>query len=97
MSRCANSANTFQFFFGYIYSSFPLVSPSFLPLHTYLVDVQVLTNTLNGDTRPPLHIGASRIVECPSGLSPGEFLIAFLRETFSLRTWLVPGLEEECS
>jgi hypothetical protein len=29
------------------------------------------------DTRPPLHIGASRIVEYPSGSSSAEFLIAF--------------------
>lgn len=33
-------------------------------------------NGSNCDTRPPLHIGASRIVDFPSGTSSAEFLIA---------------------
>ena len=46
------------------------------PLHTYLVDIWPLMNGSNGNTRPPLHIGASRIVDFPSGTSSAEFLIA---------------------
>ncbi len=62
----------------------------FFSLHTYLVGVEALKNAFNYGTRPPLHIGASRIVEYPSGSSPAEFLIAynsFMEFHFSLRSW----------
>jgi len=56
-------------------------------------------NGSNGDTRPPLHIGASRIVDFPSGTSSAEFLIASLRDFFSLRCGLALRLKkrfEQC-
>ncbi len=37
-------------------------------------------NAFSCDTRPPLHIGASRIVDFPSGTSSAEFLIANSRK-----------------
>jgi len=53
-----------------------LRNPFSLLLHTYLVDIWPLMNGLDGNTRPPLHIGASRIIDFPSGTSSAEFLIA---------------------
>jgi hypothetical protein len=64
------------------------------PLHTYLVDIWPLMNGSNGDTRPPLHIGASRIVDFPSGTSSAEFLIASHRDFFSLRCGLALRLKK---
>ncbi|RKF81189.1 hypothetical protein GcC1_c13478o13 [Golovinomyces cichoracearum] len=51
-------------------------SLDFFLLHTYLLDTVALNNASSGDSRPPLHIGASRIVDFPSGTSSGEFLMA---------------------
>jgi hypothetical protein len=63
------------------------------PLHTYLVDIWPLMNGSNGNTRPPLHIGVSRIVDFPSGTSSAEFLIASLWD-FSLRCGLELSLKK---
>jgi hypothetical protein len=65
------------------------------PLHTYLVDIWPLMNGSNGNTRPPLHIGVSRIVDFPSGTSSAEFLIASLLGFLFIETWPCAALEEE--
>ena len=55
-----------------------------------------LKNDLHGSTRPPLHSGASRTVQYPSGSWSAEFLIAFPREKpFHWDLDFVSGLEEE--
>ena len=52
--------------------------------HTYLVDIWPLKNGSDGSTRPPLHIGASRTAEYPSGSSSAEFLIAYTGSSCTL-------------
>ncbi|PMD61746.1 uncharacterized protein K444DRAFT_611989 [Hyaloscypha bicolor E] len=73
---------------------FLLILSKFCPLHPKIC--MISTNifsalltlgrsslALNGDTSPPLHIGATRIVEYPSGSSSAEFLIALPLGTVS--------------
>ena len=48
--------------------------------HTYLLESWPLMNGFACDTKPPLHIGALRIVISPSGAISGEFLIALSSE-----------------
>ena len=53
--------------------------------HTYLLESWPLMNGFACDTKPPLHIGALRIVDLSSGTSSGEFLIALpMGKPFSL-------------
>ena len=78
-----------------------LLISSFLLLHTYLVEVGTLMNVLHCDTSPPLHIGATRIVDFPSGTSSAEFLIAIISQEkprhlpFHWDLGFMLGLEEE--
>jgi hypothetical protein len=45
-------------------------------LHTYLLGTGALKNAFSDDTRPPLHIGASRIVGYAVASPSGEFLLS---------------------
>ena len=65
--------------------------------HTYLLEDELLMNSFVCDTKPPLHIGALRIVISPSGAISGEFLIAIsYREHLFIGIWAVGlDLEEE--
>ena len=47
-----------------------------LLLHTYLLEILLAHELENHNTRPSLHIEASRVVQFPSGTWLGEFLIA---------------------
>jgi hypothetical protein len=70
--------------------------PAFPLLFSFLFILTLLTSSrsrmaFDGSTRPPLHSGASRTVEYPSGSSSAEFLIAFTGlpvPHFSLRSRL---------
>ena len=47
-------------------------------LHTYLLGRTAIKQAVSYESSPSLHIEEARLVECPSGPSPGEFLMVFL-------------------